>query len=54
MIFILIFVEICLLHLIFQYGKEIVLIQRTIIGFEAILQNLFEIFQIPWLSKQDL
>ena len=30
-----------MLYLIFQYGLELVLIQRTLIGFEAILKTNF-------------
>ena len=30
-----------MLYMIFQYGSEPVLIQQILIGFEAILENLF-------------
>ena len=41
MIFILSFVENCLLNIIFQTGLDPVLIQRIAIGFEVILEKLF-------------
>ena len=39
-----------MLYMVFLYGREPVLIQRILIGFEAILENVFQLFKMHILK----